>query len=150
MKRLRLGFVFAVGLLILTTASVYAAWWQLANTGCGQYMVVNSLCMTEDANAGGDEMFVVQGDTANTNLRNIGRTLGDRHCTANIINSETWNDCISYVRFNIGAGHTGCLYTNADATGVILKLTGPWNGAANLSYGNDQGSMFNIHTGSSC
>ncbi len=147
MKRL-IGIVLGLIVIVSTIAPVMAASWQLNGTACGGYMVVNSMCMTEDANAGGEEMFLLQGDTGNTDLH-IAVTVGDHECEAAFFVTD-WNDCISYVRFNIGSGHVGCLYDNTNATGVILKLKGPWNGAANLSTGNDAASMVNIHTGTTC
>jgi len=131
----KLAVILAAGLLILTFAPVTsAAYWSLHESGCGGYMVNNSACWKENANGGGDILLLIQGSP--TYIDNLGQLSvpAGTTCSGGIFNNGTWNDCLSWVTWNIGSGYELCGWKDAWETGQLLfRIPGPNVGSNNLT-----------------
>lgn len=122
-----------VGGLLLTAPAASATTFQKGETSCAPYMVINTACFKEDT-TGGNELLIQQGIGQIGNLGALSVSVGDGTCNGGIFNNSTWNDCISYVAYNIASGNELCVWNDASYSGTLLWwVSGPANGTHVMS-----------------
>lgn len=143
----------AFALLLAVAGPALAGHFQATNTSCSSYMTTNSLCFKEDTNGGGEEVYVLQGaNIVVGNLGNIDVNTGDGTCAGGIFNNGSWNDCVSWVRWNIASGYRACAYRDSSLTGPLLwSRIGPSNSQGYFNGStNDNITSFVIVSGTGC
>lgn len=129
MRRRLVVMLVAVAMVLAFAPGVSASYWVKHESSCGQYMVSNSACFKENTDGTGDILLLFQGSvTRIDNLQRIAVPAGTTCSGGGVFNSGSWNDCLSYMYYNLNSGIQICVFSEAFYHTLIFSAIGPTNG----------------------
>ena len=157
--RSKLLVILACLAMALAFPVATSAYFQKAESNCGPYNTgANFACFKEDINGGGDVLLVLQNRSSQvtyvSQLNQIAVINNLRCNNGTIFNDGSWNDCISWMYYNIQAGWEVCGFRDSGFQGGVLwDKVGPGTASVNFSgSSNDAATSIRIEpvTGGYC